>query len=70
MNLKQKSPRMKDVIIQFQKYSSVGKWKGTFPKWGVITKLYSYSSKNGRGEEIYTSTHVRMFIENDSWHVE
>jgi hypothetical protein len=42
---------MKDIIIQFQNYFKCTKWKGTFPKWGVITKLYSYSSKNGRRED-------------------
>ncbi len=60
---------MKDVIIQFQNYFKCTKLKGTFSKWGVMTKLYSYSSKNGRREEVYTSTHVTMFIENDSCHV-
>ncbi len=28
------------VIVQFQKWACVEKWKDTVPKWGGMTKVY------------------------------
>ena len=38
MNLEQKSPRMKDVIIQFQKYFKCRKMEGYISKMGSDNK--------------------------------
>jgi hypothetical protein len=50
------------VIVQFQKWACVEKWKDTIPKWAQMTKVYYSSSKNGPGSKADTSTHVRLCV--------
>jgi hypothetical protein len=50
------------VIVQFAKFACVGKWKDTVPKLARMTKMYYSSSKNGRGLEVDTSTHVGLCV--------
>jgi hypothetical protein len=50
------------VKVQFPKLACEGKWKDTVPKWVRMTKVYYSSSKNRRGLEVDTSTHVGLCV--------
>ncbi len=39
------------ILVQFQKWACVEKWKDTVPKWDRMTKV---SSKNGRQKKSVT----------------
>jgi hypothetical protein len=36
------------VMVHFQKWACVEKWRETVPKWAQMRKVYWSSSKNGR----------------------
>ena len=45
---------MKGVILQFQKWACVEKWKDTVTKQAWMTKVYQSSSKNGQHSKSVT----------------